>query len=119
MIRLAVALLFLAAPAFAAEITVTDGDTIRLGAERIRILGLDAPELHARCPTELAEARQARDYLRRLLDGSEVTIERWKLDRYGRTLARVTVQGRDVADIMIQQGLARPYHGERRLSWCE
>ena len=37
-----------------------DGDTLRCGAERVRVVGLDAPELHgARCPAELRLARAA------------------------------------------------------------
>ena len=42
-------------------------------------------------------------------------------DRYGRTLAIVRDRaGRDLARIMIAEGLARPYDGRgRRLGWCE
>jgi endonuclease YncB( thermonuclease family) len=45
-------------------------------------------------------------------------LESGKLDRYGRTLASVTVNGRDVGEILIGEGLARPYQGGRRGSWC-
>lgn len=40
--------------------TVIDGDTIRCGAERVRIMGLDAPEIRARCTAEYRLAVQAR-----------------------------------------------------------
>lgn len=39
-------------------------------------------------------------------------------DRYGRTLATIEVNGRDVGKIMIAEGLARPWTGKRR-SWCD
>lgn len=107
-----------ATPAAAASIVVVDGDTIRVGAEKIRILGLDAPEIHGRCEAERVQAAEARGYLRGLLAQAEPVIERRRLDKYRRTLARVTIGGRDVADLMIRQGLARPYHGERRRPWC-
>jgi endonuclease YncB( thermonuclease family) len=40
-------------------------------------------------------------------------------DRYGRTLAVVLADGRDVAEVLIGEGLAREYHGGRREGWCE
>jgi micrococcal nuclease len=40
------------------------------------------------------------------------------MDRYGRSLARVTVDGEDLAVVMVREGLARPYRGEKRASWC-
>ncbi|PAP96113.1 thermonuclease family protein [Mesorhizobium wenxiniae] len=39
-------------------------------------------------------------------------------DRYGRTLATIEVDGRDVGDILIGEGLARPWTGKRR-PWCD
>lgn len=42
----------------------------------------------------------------------------WRLDKYRRSLATLTVNGEDVAAMMIGEGLARPYHGERREGWC-
>jgi micrococcal nuclease len=101
-----------------AGVTVSDGDTIRLGAERIRIVGLDTPELNARCPAERELAVEARGFLRGLLAAGAVGIERRGADRHGRTLAVVTVNGRDVAALLIAAGLARPYDGGRRAGWC-
>ena len=40
-------------------------------------------------------------------------------DRYGRTLAVVLADGRDVAEVLIGEGLAREYHDGRRDGWCE
>ncbi len=98
-----------------------DGDTIRLGGERIRILGLDAPETHqACCRAERRLGDRATERLRELLASGDVRIERGpRPDKYRRTLAVVTVDGRDVAAILISEGLARPYDGGRRLPWCD
>ncbi|NIJ41558.1 MULTISPECIES: thermonuclease family protein [Parvibaculum] len=112
-----------ATPVSASEITsIYDGDTFRMGAERVRILGVDAPELgtRAKCAAEREAAIKARDYLRRKLrGGAVVTIERNGNDVYERTLARVFVDGHDIADDMISIGLAIPYSPSTHGKWCD
>ncbi|MBB4857212.1 endonuclease YncB(thermonuclease family) [Novosphingobium chloroacetimidivorans] len=71
---------------------VTDGDTIRCGDERIRLLGIDAPEMPGHC-------RPGRDCVQgdpyastsNLAAGmaGKLTIQRVGEDHYGRTLAMV------------------------------
>ena len=102
------------------RISVYDGDTIRLGDERIRVVGFDTPELghRARCNKEARAAKQAKQVLIGEIARGDVELHRQGTDRYGRTLARVTVNGRDVANTMIGRGLARPYDGGRRAGWC-
>jgi micrococcal nuclease len=98
--------------------TVVDGDTIRVRGERVRVLGLDAAEMEARCPREAVLARQATERMRELIAGG-VEIEPHGRDRYGRLLAVVTdAEGRDVARVMVYEGLAGPYWGGRREGWC-
>jgi endonuclease YncB( thermonuclease family) len=99
----------------------TDGDSIRLGAESIRIVGLDTPELgRPGCMSEYHAALRARDRLAELLAGG-VVIHRRGRDLYGRTLAVVRdLAGRDLAEVLIAEGLARPYTGRtRRSPWCD
>ncbi|GAB4181970.1 MAG: hypothetical protein OHK0024_21080 [Thalassobaculales bacterium] len=115
---LAVALTAFLSPALAGDIRAIDGDSLALGAERIRVLGVDTPEIAGRCPAEIALARRARALTQALLDRGPVTIERAGRDRWGRTLARVWIDGRDLADLLIAAGLGRPYSGGRRQSWC-
>lgn len=111
---------FLAGPALGSDLTVVDGDTVRLGDERIRIIGLDAPELHGHCRAEKRLAIRARDRMAQLIAGDHVEVIRsLRKDKYRRTLAIIRVNGVDVARVMIIEGLARPYHGERRQSWCD
>lgn len=98
-----------------------DGDTYICRGERIRLENVDAPELHARCDAELEAARAARAFAQAALDGArEIKIEigRRARDRYGRTLAHVLVDGKDLGELLVGVGLARPYHGERRRGWC-
>ncbi|WP_439814000.1 thermonuclease family protein [Zavarzinia sp. CC-PAN008] len=103
----------------AAEIRVIDGDTIDLGGERIRLLGIDTPELRARCPQELDRARAARRRVVDLVAQCGVGgVERAGRDRAGRTLAHVTVCGRDLGTILLDEGYARAWIRGRRIDWC-
>jgi endonuclease YncB( thermonuclease family) len=98
------------------QLYVIDGDTVALDAERIRILGVDAPELDGACEEERQRALAAQAYLRDLLWGAEASLERLpEPDAYGRTLAVLRVGGRDVADLLLAAG-----HGRRGLApdWC-
>ena len=108
---------------------VIDGDTIEVRASvwlgqtltvRVRIDGVDAPELEARCAEERAQALAARDFLKRRVEGQAVKLTRVVYDKYGgRVRAAVHDRNGDVATALLAAGLARPYHGERRKSWCE
>lgn len=100
--------------------SVHDGDTFRIGRERIRILGMDAPEIGsgARCAREQEAAIAARDFLAGKIASGSVTIERSGHDVYGRTLARVTIDGQDIATVMRGNGLARPYTPRYHPDWC-
>lgn len=102
-------------------ISVYDGDTIRIGHERIRIIGLDTPEIgkNARCNQEARMADEARNMLIRKLSQSEIRIVRDGKDRYERTLAHVFVDGDNVIDELIEAGLARSYLGGDRAGWCQ
>lgn len=102
--------------------TAVDGDTIHILGRRqsVRIKGLDTPELHGKCPAEIEKARLAKKRMQELIDGG-VTLEfdGRRIDKYGRLLARVIdATGRDVAAVMIDEGLARPYDGGHRDGWC-
>lgn len=99
-----------------------DGDTFIVnGKEHVRVVGMDAPELHTpACESERALAVKAWGQLSALLaPPARVTLHRAKRkDKYGRTLARVIVNGADVARLMIAAGMARPYGGGKRAPWC-
>lgn len=106
-------------PAIAQQRSRTvDGDTIVLDGRRVRIMGLNTPERQARCPRQARLARKATERMRELVAGG-VTVRPHGRDRYDRRLAAVRDRhGRDVAKVMVREGLARDYHGGRREGWC-
>ena len=103
-------------------IRVTDGDTIRLaGGERIRILNVDTPEMgsRARCRAEALLALEARRYLvRRVRQAQRIEVAREGRDRFGRTLARVRIDGQDIGEELVRNRLAQPWRGHR-VAWCD
>lgn len=100
-----------------------DGDTLRDDAtgERFRLIRIDAPESGqgARCPAEAALAQRATHAARQAILGARQVQARLsgRIDRYGRTLASISLDGRDLAQLLLDQGLARPWTG-RREAWC-
>ena len=96
---------------------VVDGDTVWIAGEKIRLENIDAPEVQGRCPVETDLARRSTVRLAELLRQGPVEITRSGKDRYRRTLARLTVAGRDVGAVLITEGLARPWQG-RKEEWC-
>ena len=89
---------------------------------RVRILNIDTPEIHGKCKSEINKAHLAKDTLLSILpQGTKVELDSIKDDKYlGRIDANVVLKdGRNVGDIMINRGLARPYKCGRRSGWCE
>lgn len=102
------------------QVGVWDGDTIRIESrsiERVRIFNIDAPELDGKCGYEIDLAFNSKSRLAEILQGQRVQIQRQGEDRYGRTLAALSVNGRDVGDQLVREGLARTWSG-RREPWC-
>lgn len=93
--------------------TVTDGDTLRIGATRIRLFGVDAPEAHQRCldsaGRDWACGTVAAERLKSLVARRVVVCNPQDTDRYGRTVASCSVDGRDLGATIVSEGLARAY----------
>jgi len=100
---------------------VIDGDTFKLGDRKIRITGIDAPELASpRCPAEAALARRAADRLLVLLNQGPFDMVAHRLqrqDRNGRDLMVIRRGGASIGAQLIDEGLAHRYIGSKR-SWC-
>ena len=90
---------------------VVDGDTLQCGPERVRLFGVDAPELaHGGRPAQPG-AVEARRMLERITSGRVRCEEAGNgRDRYGRLVARCTAPGvGDVAAALARAGWARDY----------
>ena len=100
---------------------VIDGDTFKLGDRKIRITGIDAPELAApKCPAEAALAKRSAARLQQLLNQGPFEMVAHRLqqqDRHGRDLMVVRRGDVSIGRQMIAEGLAHRYIGSKR-SWC-
>ncbi len=100
---------------------VVDGDTIRLGKRRVRLAGIDAPELRgAQCPAELALANRATDRLLALVNEGEFDLIGHRFrdrDSHGRDLRTAWRGDTSLGDVLIDEGLAQHYYGSKG-SWC-
>ena len=89
---------------------VTDGDTLKIDGERIRLLGIDAPELpgHCRKGRDCApgDPVASADNLERLIRNGPIRIVRFGQDRYGRTLAIVYAGETNLNCAQIEDGQA-------------
>lgn len=120
----------LALGTYAAEVTrIIDGDTVEarvavwMGQDvvtKVRLRGIDAPEIRAACGPERDKAIAARDTLAKLVGTRPVTLAEIGPDKYfGRVVAKVlTADGRDAGAVLVADGLARAYGGKRREGWC-
>jgi micrococcal nuclease len=104
-------------------VSVYDGDTVTIVFDtfglgffqhNIRLAGIDAPEIRGKSAEEKKAAIDAREYLRTLIDGKEVSFKVTSTDKYGRLLATIEYQGADVSDLMLAYGHAKPYSGGTR-----
>ncbi len=88
---------------------------------KVRLRGIDAPEMRARCEDERVKAVAARDALAPVLSEGAVGVSRVGQDKYGgRVDADVsTERTSDVSAALLERGLARRYSGGRRESWCD
>jgi micrococcal nuclease len=98
--------------------SVWDGDTctadidlgfgVILRKQKLRLLGVDAPELRG---DTLEEARASRDWLREQVLDKEVIIETFKdrKGKYGRWLAEIHLGDININNQMITEGHAIPY----------
>ncbi|HYX03743.1 MAG TPA: thermonuclease family protein [Reyranella sp.] len=78
--------------------TAIDGDTIRIGAERFRLWGIDAPEARQTCADGWPAGQVASQALASLMQGRAVTCEPRDRDRYGRTVALCRADGLDLGE---------------------
>lgn len=91
-----------------------DGDTIRLNDTRIRLKGIDAPELEQTClrgGQKYSCGEEARNALIALILRRNVKCRLSGRDRYRRLLGRCSVEDKDIGARLVEQGWAFAYGG--------
>jgi micrococcal nuclease len=110
--------------------SVYDGDTFTIIWEdlppelrelKIRVRGIDTPEMRGDCPSERALALRARNHTRAVIAANDnyVVVRNLAWDKYGgRIDADVQAGSVDLARDLVNRGLARVYLTGARQSWC-
>ena len=115
LIKLSLSILFtllLTYSVHADKLTVTDGDTIRIGEERIRFSGIDAPEMKQTCLYQEIEfncGEYSKNLLIEKISNQEVNCIRESKDQYGRTLAECFVGKESLSSYLVREGYAFAY----------
>jgi len=110
--------------------SIYDGDTFRANIKgypkivgyrmSIRVLGIDTPEMRAKCSKEKELARAAKKLTVSLLRGAEhIELRNIKRGKYFRILADVYVDGVSIADELLRGGYAVRYDGGTKIDWCK
>lgn len=94
-------------------VRVVDGDTLDIGGVRVRLHGIDAPELGQPCADPAGKSRDCGVWVTRQVrdrwEGAESRCQTRDRDRYGRIVARCFVEDADLARRMVADGLAFAY----------
>ena len=108
-----------------------DGDTIRFDLPgyppiagddiRVRVNGIDTPEIKGNCEKEKYDAQQAKEMVADILkDAEQITLKNMKRGKYFRIAADVIVDGENLSDLLIGAGMAIRYNGGKKThKWCE
>ena len=97
---------------FSGKIKVIDADTIDVGATRVRLFGIDAPERAQRCKLDGQDWRCGRwttKQVHKVYQGRKARCETVDIDRHGRVVARCFVDGQDIAVYLVRNGIALAY----------
>jgi endonuclease YncB( thermonuclease family) len=104
-----------------AEITVVDGDTVRVNGRLTRLVGFNTPETYQpQCEGEAALGRQATARLHQIIASGTPSVktvrcacrpgtEGTEACNYARACGELTVDGKSVGAILISEGLAAPF----------
>ena len=108
-----------------------DGDTITFNLPglhsiigekiSIRVNGIDTPEIKGKCEKEKYDAKQAKEMVADILkDAEQITLKNMERGKYFRIAADVYVDGENLAEVLIEAGMAVRYGGGKKThKWCE
>ncbi|HEX9512978.1 MAG TPA: thermonuclease family protein [Puia sp.] len=94
------------------DVHVVDGDTLVIKDERIRLWGIDAPELHQICSKDKKEVQcgeMAKLALMALVKSGPVECVKVNTDQYHRSVSRCTIDTLDIGRLLVMSGWALNY----------
>lgn len=113
-------------------IRAVDGDTVIIAAPYlpaplkpefgVRIFGVDTPEkgFRAKCKSERTRGEQASAFTKAVIKTTkkhQVILYDW--DKFGgRVLGDILLDGMSLRELLIKNGFAREYYGDKKQSWC-
>ena len=77
----------------------------------VRINGIDCPEMITSDETEKQCAQLAKEYMINLLLNKYIYLENISIDKFGRILADVFIEGRNVRELLLKEHLVVHYDG--------
>jgi endonuclease YncB( thermonuclease family) len=111
---------------------VIDGDTVAFQANwlpeplkkelSLRVFGVDTPEKghRAQCPQENVKGQAASEFTKNAIANAQqrqIYLMSW--DKYGgRVLGDIVLDGKSLRTMLIENGFAREYYGDAKVSWC-
>jgi micrococcal nuclease len=107
-----------------------DGDTITFNLPglhpiigekiSIRVNGIDTPEIKGKCEKEKYNAQQAKQMVTDILNEAEqINLKNMERGKYFRIAADVIVDGENLADMLVEAGMAIRYDGgKKNKNWC-
>lgn len=109
--------------------TIYDGDTFTATIDSwpgiagknigVRIYGIDTPELRGKCKREIELARLAKKKTVAMIRSAKaIELKQMRRDKFFRIDAEVVTDGKSIAQALISAGLAVPYYGDKKATWC-
>lgn len=109
--------------------TVYDGDTFYVTINSwpaiignriaVRVKGIDTPEMKGKCTKEIQSARKAKkftvDFLR---NAKSIQLKNMTRDKYFRINADIYADNKNLAEALVNNGLAVEYEGKKKQNWC-
>jgi len=103
-------------------IKVYDGDTITIASKMpfenspyyrfsVRLKGIDCPEMRTKNVEEKQCSILTRNFLRTMLSDKVVQLKNVELEKYGRILANVYLDGVDISELLCDKNMAVKYDG--------
>jgi micrococcal nuclease len=115
-------------------VSVYDGDTFRIAAVEdkkirqysMRLFGVDCPELRSSDEKEKEAAREARDFVRSMIEGKIVQVrilnnrrvgKHVVREKFGRLIGTVKIGSLDLGEELVKFGHAIEYSGGKKIPW--